>query len=84
VASSCEHGTKLSGSIKGGEFLDLVTDNQVLKKDCASWSLLVTYSVSQSVSQSDLLCEAALTSCCCVYDSNTADFPDVPGGSSQR
>jgi len=26
VASSCEHGNKLSGSIKGSEFLDQISD----------------------------------------------------------
>jgi hypothetical protein len=35
VANSCEHGNEYLGSIKGGEFLDQVRDNQLLKKDSA-------------------------------------------------
>jgi hypothetical protein len=35
VAVSCQHGNKISGSIKGGEFLELLNDYQLLKKDFA-------------------------------------------------
>jgi len=31
VASSCGHGSESSGSIKGGEFLDWLSDSQLLK-----------------------------------------------------
>jgi hypothetical protein len=37
VAGSCEHGNELSGFIKGGEFLDWLSDYQLLK-DSAPWS----------------------------------------------
>jgi hypothetical protein len=33
VAGSCEHGNELSGSIKGGEFLDALSDYYLLRKD---------------------------------------------------
>jgi len=45
VVSSCENGNETSGSIKGREFLEHLSDYQLLKKDSAPWSL-----VSQSVS----------------------------------
>jgi hypothetical protein len=35
VAGSCEYGNELSGSIRGGEFLDQLCDYQLLKKDTA-------------------------------------------------
>jgi hypothetical protein len=35
VTRSCEHGNEISGSIKGGEFLDYISDYQLLKKDSA-------------------------------------------------
>jgi hypothetical protein len=35
VAGSCEHGNEPSGSIKGGKFLDWLSDYQLLKKDCS-------------------------------------------------
>jgi hypothetical protein len=41
VAGSCEHGNELSGSIKGGEFL-----NQLLKKDSAPCSQFVRVEVN--------------------------------------
>jgi hypothetical protein len=31
VAGCCEHGNELSGSIKGGEFLDQISDYYLLK-----------------------------------------------------
>jgi hypothetical protein len=31
----CQHGNKTSGSIRGEDFLDLVSEYQVLKEDCA-------------------------------------------------
>jgi hypothetical protein len=42
VASSCEHGDEHMGSIKGGEFLDKLSDYYLLKKDSASWSYVVS------------------------------------------
>jgi hypothetical protein len=37
VAGSSEHLSEVSGSTKGGEFLDELSDCQLLK-DCAPWS----------------------------------------------
>jgi hypothetical protein len=33
---------KISGSIKRGQFLDQLRDYQLLKKDCATWSWMVS------------------------------------------
>jgi hypothetical protein len=41
VAGCCENGNVPSGSIKGGKFLDLQSDYQILKKDSAQLSYLV-------------------------------------------
>jgi hypothetical protein len=38
VAGSCEHGNEPSGSIKVGEFLDYLSNYQLLNRDCALWS----------------------------------------------
>jgi hypothetical protein len=38
VVRSCDHANKPSGLIKGGEFLDWLSDYQHLKKDSAAWS----------------------------------------------
>jgi len=38
VAYSCEHGNEPSSSVKGGEFLDQLSDYQLLKKDSDSHS----------------------------------------------
>jgi hypothetical protein len=40
VGGCCEHGNEPepAGSIKGGEFLDLLSDYQLVKKGCAPWS----------------------------------------------
>jgi hypothetical protein len=35
VAGCCEHGNEPSGSIKGGEFVDQLSDCQLVKKDSA-------------------------------------------------
>jgi hypothetical protein len=32
----CEHGNEPSGSIKGGEFLDYLSDYQFLENNCAA------------------------------------------------
>jgi hypothetical protein len=37
--ASCEHGNEPSGSIKGGEFLDKLSDCQLLKKDSDPWNV---------------------------------------------
>jgi hypothetical protein len=42
-SGSCEHDNESSCSIKDGEFLDLLSDCQLLKKDCASWIELVEF-----------------------------------------
>jgi hypothetical protein len=38
VAGSCECGDELSGSIKRGEFVELLRAFELLRKDSASWS----------------------------------------------
>jgi hypothetical protein len=38
VADSCEHDNEPSGSIKGEEFLEYLSDYQFLKKDSAPCS----------------------------------------------
>jgi hypothetical protein len=40
VAVSCEHGNETSDSIKCGKFLDLLSDSQLPRKDCAPLSQL--------------------------------------------
>jgi hypothetical protein len=35
---SCEHCNELLGSVKCWEFLGLLSDNWLLKKDCAAWT----------------------------------------------
>jgi hypothetical protein len=40
LVGSCEHGTEISGSIKGREFIDWLSNYQLLQKDSAPWSLL--------------------------------------------
>jgi hypothetical protein len=40
MAGYCEHGNEPSGSITGGEFLEEVSDQQLLKNGSAPWSLL--------------------------------------------
>jgi hypothetical protein len=42
VAGYCEHCNELSGIIKGGEFLDYLSDYWLLKLDSALWSWLVS------------------------------------------
>jgi hypothetical protein len=37
----CEHGNEPSGSIKGAEFTELLSDSQCLRKDSVAWSSLV-------------------------------------------
>jgi hypothetical protein len=39
VAGSCEYGNEPSGSIKGGDGIDQLSDCQLLKKDSAAWSI---------------------------------------------
>jgi hypothetical protein len=46
VAGSFEHGNGPSGSIKGGEFLDKLSDCWVLGIDSAPWSWLVGWLIS--------------------------------------
>jgi len=42
VAGPCERGNESSGSIKGGEFLDYLSDYELLK-DLASWNYSIIY-----------------------------------------
>jgi hypothetical protein len=48
VAGSCEHGNEPSGSIKCGDFVYQLSDYQLLKKDSAPCSWLVSWSVLES------------------------------------
>jgi hypothetical protein len=45
VVDSCEHGNELSVSIKGGKFIDLLSDYKLLDKDSAPW-LSIFYGAS--------------------------------------
>jgi hypothetical protein len=38
LAHPCEDGNEPSGSIKGGEFLDYLSEYQLFKEDYAPWS----------------------------------------------
>jgi len=42
VAGLCEHGNEFSASIKGGEFLDQLSDCMLLRKDSAAWRYLIS------------------------------------------
>ena len=46
VAGSCECGNEPSGSIKCGEFVDWLRTSQLVRKDSAPWSQLVSQLVS--------------------------------------
>jgi hypothetical protein len=39
---TCEYGNEPSGSIKDGEFLDYLSNYNLLKKDSAPWSSLLS------------------------------------------
>jgi len=54
VTGCCEHDYEHSGSIKDGEFLDLLSGYWRLKKDSAQWSLLVASPYSRLNSLSTL------------------------------
>jgi hypothetical protein len=41
--SCCEHGNEPSGSLKGGELIDQLSDSESLKKDSAPWSQFVKF-----------------------------------------
>jgi hypothetical protein len=41
MAGSCEHGNEPSGSIKGEEFIEYLSDYWLLKKVSTPWSLLI-------------------------------------------
>jgi hypothetical protein len=45
VLVCCEHGNEPSGIINGGEFLDWLSDYQLLEEDSAPWSWLVGWLV---------------------------------------
>jgi hypothetical protein len=38
MVGSCEHSNESSGSIKGGQFLDHLSDYWLLNKDSGPWS----------------------------------------------
>jgi hypothetical protein len=41
MAGSCEHINEPSGSIKGGTFLDHLSDYQILREYSTSWTLSI-------------------------------------------
>jgi hypothetical protein len=41
MAGFCEHGDERSSSIEGREFLDWLSDYELLKKDSAPWSKII-------------------------------------------
>jgi hypothetical protein len=41
MTSYCEHHNETLGSIKGGKFLDYLSDYYILNKESALWSLFV-------------------------------------------
>jgi hypothetical protein len=45
MAGFCEHGNEPSGSIKCGKFLDHMSVCYLLKKDCATWNMLFSFTV---------------------------------------
>jgi hypothetical protein len=49
VAGSCEHGNEPSGSTKGERYLYQLSEYQLLKKQCAPWSLLINGSVVKAL-----------------------------------
>jgi hypothetical protein len=51
VESSCKHGNKSSGSLKGGEFIDLLNDYEFHKEDFVPWSNLILYLSSSILSR---------------------------------
>jgi len=52
LAGFCEHGNEPSRSIKGGGFLDHMSDCQFPKKDPTSWSYLVDTAAEACISWS--------------------------------
>ena len=49
VEDACECGDEPSGSVKCGEFLDQLQTSQLVKKDSAPWSELVSQLASKRV-----------------------------------
>jgi len=43
VAGCCEHGNELLFSLKGGEFLDQLSDCWLLSKDSAPWNWSINW-----------------------------------------
>jgi hypothetical protein len=56
VAGCCEHGNELSGSIKGGKFLDQLSNCYLQEKDSALWSLMGRWRKMQLSRLCDALC----------------------------
>lgn len=48
VVRFCKHGNELSGSMKGGYFLDQLSEYQLLKMNSAAWSLGFPFLKKQS------------------------------------
>jgi hypothetical protein len=51
VADSCERGNEPSDSVRGGVFLDELSDYQLLKKYCVPWSYSVRILGETDISQ---------------------------------
>jgi hypothetical protein len=58
MAGYCEHGSELSESIKGEEFLDQLSDYQLLKKQFARFKLRNSKSVCPMVAQAVWTCSS--------------------------
>jgi hypothetical protein len=41
VSGFCDHGNEISGSIKGREFLDCLSDCQLVKKGSGPWEFIL-------------------------------------------
>jgi hypothetical protein len=50
VAGCCEHGNDLSDSLRGGEFLESLSDYEFLQSDCTACSYMVTWGLLLCVS----------------------------------
>jgi hypothetical protein len=53
VAGSCKHGNEPWGFIKGGEFLDKLSDCHLLEKDFAPWRYGVRFQRSEVLNQNE-------------------------------
>jgi hypothetical protein len=67
VADRCEHSNETSASIKGGEFLDWLSDFQLLKKDFVSIYEGVSKSFQTGRLERELqMVQLSATRCSCI------------------